>query len=75
MTTGALYVADAGTRSIVVLTKGGEFIHQIRAEGDAFVNLEALAIEEDSRTLFVIANGRLYAMALPMVPEPPSEPE
>jgi len=74
MTTGALYVADADTQSIVVLSKGGEFLHQIKADGDAFADLEALAIEEDSRTLLVLANGRLYALALPPVPEPPSEP-
>ena len=74
MSSGALYVADADTQSIIALTKGGEFLHQIRAEGDAFAGLEALAIEEDSRILFVLANGRLYALALPPVPEPPSEP-
>jgi hypothetical protein len=71
---GALYVADAATQSIVALTKGGEFLHQIRADDEAFANLEALAIDEDSRTLFVLANGRLYALALPSVPAPPSEP-
>jgi hypothetical protein len=74
MTGGALYVADAATQSIIALTKGGEFLHQIRASDEAFANLEALAIDEDSRTLFVLANGRLYALALPSVPAPPSEP-
>jgi hypothetical protein len=75
MESGALYVADADEQSIIALTKDGEFIHQIKADGDAFVNLEALAIEEDSRTLFILANGRLHALALPALPEPPSELE
>jgi hypothetical protein len=74
MTGGALYVADAHTRSIIALTKSGEFLHQIRADDEVFANLEALAIDEDSRTLFVLANGRLYALALPAVPAPPNEP-
>jgi hypothetical protein len=67
---GALYVADAGAQSIVALTKTGAFIHQIQADGDALSNLEALAIEMDSRTLYVLANGRLYAVALPALSEP-----
>jgi len=66
---GALYVADAGAQSIVALTKTGAFIHQIQADGDTLSNLEALAIELDSRTLYVMAHGRLYALALPALPE------
>jgi hypothetical protein len=72
---GALYVADAGAQSIVALTKTGAFIHRIQADGDALSNLEALAIEMDSRTLFALANGRLYAVALPTLPELSGAPE
>jgi hypothetical protein len=67
---GALYLADAGTSSIVALSKTGEFIHQITAAGDELGGLEALALEQDSRTLFVLARGRLYALALPALPGP-----
>jgi hypothetical protein len=65
---GALYVADAGAQSIVAVTKDGEFIHQIKAEGDALAGLEALTIEKRNRTLFALAGGRLYAVALPPLP-------
>ena len=66
---GALYVADADAGSIVALDKNGQFIHQIKAEGDAWAGLEALALEENSRTLYVLATGRLYALPLPPLPE------
>jgi hypothetical protein len=69
VTSGALYVADAGAQSVVALTKNGEFIYQIKADHDAFVGLEALAVEEEDRTLFVLAGGHLYALALPQLPE------
>ncbi len=68
---GALYVADAGTQSIIALNKNGEFIHQIRAEGNALADLQALAIEQSSRTLYALAGGRLYALALPALPGVP----
>jgi hypothetical protein len=66
---GALYVADAGAQSIIALTKAGEFIHQIKAEGDALAGLEAMTVEKRNRTLFALASGRLYAVALPPLPE------
>jgi hypothetical protein len=75
MVSGALYVADADAQSIVALTKTGAFIHQIQADGEALANLEALAIDMDSRTLYVLANGRLYAVALPALPELSGTPE
>lgn len=67
---GALYLADAGAQSIVALDKSGQFIHQIKAAGDAWAGLEALTIQESSRTLYVLAGGRLYALDLPLLPEP-----
>jgi hypothetical protein len=71
-TNGALYVANADTQSIVVLSKDGKFINQFKAADEILTNLEALAIDQDTRTLFVLANGYLYAMALPLLPEPPT---
>jgi len=82
-TSGALYVADADAQSIVALTKSGEFIHQIKdpalsagsASGNVLVGLETLAIDSESRTLYILSNGRLYAVALPPLPEPSSAGE
>jgi hypothetical protein len=68
-TSGALYVADADAQSIVALTKSGQFIHQFKVEGGALADLEALTIEPDSRTLYIMASGRLYALALPALPD------
>jgi hypothetical protein len=77
-TSGALYVADAGAQSIVALTKSGEFIYQIKApvlpggsvDGSTLAGLEALALDQESRTLYILASGRLYSLALPPLPEP-----
>jgi hypothetical protein len=66
---GALYVADAGTQSIIALTKEGQFIHQIKAGGDALAGLTTLTIEQRNRTLYLLAAGRLYALPLPALPE------
>jgi hypothetical protein len=75
MNGGALYVADAGTQSIFALTKSGEFIHQLKAKGDTLAGLEALALEARNRTLYALAGGRLYALALPPLPKPPDASE
>jgi hypothetical protein len=56
----------------VVLSKDGKFINQLKAADDILTNMEALTIDQDTRTLFVLANGHLYAMALPLLPEPPT---
>jgi hypothetical protein len=80
---GALYIADADTQSIVALTKSGEFIYQIKnpalsagsANGNVLVGLETLAIDSESRTLYILSNGRLYAAALPPLPDLPAAGE
>jgi hypothetical protein len=66
---GALYVADAGSRSVIVLNKKGEFVHQIQAQDDTLAGLEDIAIEQNNRTLYIIANGQLYAFELPPLSE------
>jgi hypothetical protein len=72
---GALYVADAGTDGILALTKEGQFLYQIRADGNSLSGLSALVLEEGSRTLYLLAGGRLYAVALPLLPEQSESPE
>jgi hypothetical protein len=80
---GALYVADADAQSIVALTKSGEFVYQIKnpalsagsANENVLAGLETLAIDSESRTLYILSNGRLYALALPPLPEPPAAGE
>ncbi len=66
---GAIYVADAGADRIVALSKQGAFIHQIRADGDAFAEITAMAVDGASRTLFLVARGRLFSFRLPPLPE------
>jgi hypothetical protein len=72
---GALYLADAGAECIVALDKEGRFLYQIRAEQGLLADLEDLAIEKTSRTLYALANDTLYAMALPPVPGTPEMTE
>lgn len=60
----AVYVADRGNRRVVVLGPDGAFQAQLRAKG-AFDGLEALAVDEAARRLYVISEGRLYLAWLP----------
>lgn len=61
---GAVYVADRGSRRIVVLGPDGAFQAQFRAE-EAFDELEALAVDEAARRLYTVSGGRLYIASLP----------
>ncbi len=61
---GAVYVADRGNRQVVVLGPDGAFQAQFRAD-EAFDALEALAVDEAARRLYVISGGRLYVASLP----------
>ncbi len=63
-TTGAVYVADRGSRRIVVLGPDGNFRQQFCAD-TAFDALEALAVDEVSKRLYVLDGGRLYMASLP----------
>ena len=61
---GAVYVADRGNGRVVVLRADGAFQAQFCAE-DAFDALEAVAIDEEARRLYVVAEGKLYMAAIP----------
>ncbi len=61
---GAIYVADQGNERVVVLEPDGVFQSQFRAEG-AFDDLEALAVDEADKRLYVLSGGRLYVALLP----------
>ena len=73
---GALYVADADANAIIALSKDGQFLFQIQApfvssestNSVVLAGMEALAVEEEGRTLYVLAQGRLYALGLPPLP-------
>ena len=60
----AVYVADGGSGRVIMLKPNGDFQAQFRA-GEAFVGLEALAVDEAAGRLYVVSRGRLYAASLP----------
>jgi hypothetical protein len=73
---GAVYVADARNKRIVVLGPDGAFQAQLRADeavgadaavgaGVAFDALESLVVDEPARRLYVVSGGRLYVASLP----------
>ncbi len=59
-----VYVADRGNGRVVALEPDGNFRAQYYA-GEAFDALEALAVDEAMRRLYVISGGRLYVAPLP----------
>jgi len=65
---GEVYVADQDNGQdggrVVVLGPDGAFRAQFRA-GGAFDALEALAVDEAARRLYVVSDGRLYVVSLP----------
>jgi hypothetical protein len=65
---GTIYVADRGgvpeTGRVVALTPDGEFRAQYYGDG-AFDALEAVAVDEAVRRMYVISGGRLYVASLP----------
>lgn len=61
---GTVYVADRSNDRIVELYPDGRFKAQLLAE-EAFEALEALAVSEAERRLYVLDGGRLYAASLP----------
>jgi hypothetical protein len=66
---GAVYVADAGNKRVVVLGPDGAFQAQLRPDAavgaEAFDALESLVVDEPARRLYVVSGGRLYVASLP----------
>ncbi|MEE8389961.1 MAG: hypothetical protein V3S14_04090 [Anaerolineae bacterium] len=61
---GLVYVADRGNGRVVALEQDGNFWAQYYA-GGAFDALEAVAVDETTRRMYAISNGRLYVASLP----------
>ena len=59
-----LFVADQANERVVRLSSDGAFEEQYRAD-EVFAALEALAIDETARRLFVISAGQLFVAPLP----------
>jgi hypothetical protein len=62
--TGTVYIADPDNRRIVELSPDGHFKSQLRA-GETLAALEALAVDEAERKLYVLEGGRLHVASLP----------
>lgn len=61
---GVVYVADRGNNRIVELDPAGRFEAQFHADG-AFEALEAVAVGEGHKRLYVLDGGQLYVASLP----------
>jgi len=62
----SLYVADAGHKRIVQLTKEGTFLQQFKAgEGAAFDQLKGLVALEKYNLLYFVSGSRLYVTNIP----------
>ncbi len=62
---GLIYLGDSQRERIFLLDKHGEFLHQFRLPGKELQNLEALAVAEEPRVLYFIADNQLFAARLP----------
>ena len=61
-----LYVADAGNKRIVQLTKEGRFLQQFKAgQGEAFDQLKGLFALEKYNLLYFISGNKLYVTNIP----------
>jgi len=61
-----LYVADAGNKRIVQLTKEGSFLRQFQAgQGEAFDQLKGLFALEKYNLLYFISGNKLYVTNIP----------
>lgn len=61
---GTVYLADRGNDRVIVLNPDGSFRSQLRTD-PSLSSLEALAVSQADRTLYVLAAGRIYEAALP----------
>ena len=63
-----LYIADAGNKRIVQLSKDGQFIRQLKPrveDGIVFDNLQSLYVDEIGEKMYVLSGNSLYAPNLP----------
>lgn len=61
-----LYVADAGNKRIVQLTKEGGFVRQLRAAtGEALDDLQGLCAIEEFSLLYFVSGNKLYVTNIP----------
>jgi hypothetical protein len=61
-----LYVADAGNKRIVQLTKEGQFLRQFKAgEGEALDQLKGLFASEAYHRLYFVSGNKLYVTNIP----------
>ena len=63
----ALLLADGADQRIVIVAADGAFQAQLRSRDDAFLSLQLLEYDEDTKHLFVVAGNRLYVLALDSV--------
>ena len=61
---GSVYIADRGENRIIVLNPNGTFRAQLRGD-PALTSLEALAVNQGRRRIWVLAEGRIYRATLP----------
>ena len=68
---GSVFVLDAGSGSVIELTKTGRFIRQYRGTQDEFVGAEDISVDRISNTLYVATRNRLYSFTVqPASPAP-----
>jgi len=61
-----LYVADAGNKRIVQLTKEGRFLRQFKAgESEALDQLKGLFASEAYHRLYFVSGNKLYVTNIP----------
>lgn len=65
MADGPVYLADGAAGRVVVLRPDGAFCAQLRAPGEEFRNLKAIALAETGDQFFALAEGRIYRFSLP----------
>jgi len=62
---GQIYLGDPQNERVIVLDKRGRFLHQYRLSGNMLKQLESLDVTEKPHVLYLIAENRLYAAAIP----------
>jgi hypothetical protein len=68
-----LYILDAGSGSVIELTKTGQFIRQYRGAADDFVDAQDMSLDSTSNTLYVTTRDRLFSFPVQPLPASPTE--